>query len=176
MSGGGLFSDSGMMGNMFGGIQNSTGINLSGIPFLGGLFPDPNQKAMRDALNSASSMMGNQRVQQAAGYQNLANNALGALQPAQNALSQMYGGTGQMGPTPPGGFQPGWLPQQQAPQQSSGGGSGDMLGGILGGILGGGGGGMPGLGGGIMPGMFGQGSKGSFSPLGLLGGLFGGGG
>lgn len=95
MAGGSMFSDEGGIGGLMMGMGDMTGINLSGIPFVGGLFPDPNQKAMRDALQNASNMMGAQRAQTAGAYQNLANNALGALQPAQNALYQMYGGGSQ---------------------------------------------------------------------------------
>ncbi len=94
MSGGSLFSDSGMFGDAFGGVSEGTGINLSGIPFVGGLFPDPNQKAMREALMNASNQMALQRQQSAAGFQNLAGQMLSAYAPAQNALSQMYGGGG----------------------------------------------------------------------------------
>ncbi len=85
-----------MFGDALGGVSDSTGINLSGIPFVGGLFPDPNQKAMREALMNASNQMGAQRAQSAAGFQNLAGQMLSAYAPAQNALSQMYGG-----PSPP---------------------------------------------------------------------------
>ncbi len=101
MAGGSMFSDEGGIGSLMMGMGDMTGMNLSGIPFIGGMFPDPNQKAMRDALANASAMMGAQRAQTAGAYQNLANNMLGAMQPAQNALTMMYGG-GSGAPT--GGF------------------------------------------------------------------------
>lgn len=190
MAGGSMFSDEGGIGGLMMGMGDMTGINMSGIPFIGGMFPDPNQKAMRDALQNASNMMGAQRSQSAAAYQNAANNMLGALQPAQNALSMMYGGGGG---TPTGGFDMSqfgppqgaqMVPQYRGIDRALAGASNDLSasfpggsggGGMLGGLFGGGNGsgGLGGLLGGLLGGPSGGGGGGMGGGLGgLLGGLF----
>jgi hypothetical protein len=170
MSGGGLFSDTGGIGGMMSGMGEGLGINLSGIPFIGGLFPNPAEKAMRDSLANAVTSYGNMREPQAQGYQNLMGRVGQSFAPVQSALSWMYGGPDQggagggsgqapSGPPPPQMGTP-LAPAQSAPQQSPGGSFGALgpFRSPLGGAPGGGGGGglagmIPGFSGGGLPGL-----------------------
>lgn len=156
----------GFLGGQAGGgggiMSGSGGLNMSQIPFIGGMFPNPNEAAMQQAIQQSQNDLSAYRPQMAQAYQNLAGNQLASYQPAQGALMQMYGGSIPQGPTianpSPGGMPPG----QSSPQQPPSGGSsssGDPLSGLMGGLPGLGGGGLPGLGG-----------------AGGLGGLMGGGG
>jgi hypothetical protein len=83
---------------MIGGAGNGgtligqNGINLSGIPFIGGMFPNPNEAAMRDAMGAAGQSYANMRPQMAQGYQNLASQFQNQMSPAAQALANMYGG------------------------------------------------------------------------------------
>lgn len=78
--GGGMFS------NQNGGLQ------LSQIPFIGGLFPNPNEGAVRDAFNAAGQSYGGMRGQMGQGYQNIASHFQNQMAPARQALMNMYGG------------------------------------------------------------------------------------
>ena len=86
--GGGLIGGAGNGGTLIG--QN--GINLSGIPFIGGMFPNPNEGAARDAMNAAGQAYGNMRPQMAQGYQNMVSQFQNQMSPASQALANMYGG------------------------------------------------------------------------------------
>lgn len=174
MAGGGIFDDSGGgIGGMMTGMGQGLGINLSGIPFVGGLFPDPAQKAMRDSLAAAVGSYQNMREPQAQGYQNLMARAGAGFAPVQSALNWMYGGPDQSQPSPPSSSgSPG--PSYNSPSPSQGMQSpgpspsaltnmatqsvnpGGLMGSVMGNLpgMGGGGplGGIPGFGGG-MPGL-----------------------
>lgn len=154
---GGMLGSGGQGAGGGGGIlgNNGGGLQLYNMPFIGGLFPNPNEQAKLQAIKQVGQNYAAYRPQMAQAYQNMIGSQLGSLQPAQNALMQMYGGKPPPGPTisnpSPGGSPP------SPPPASSGGSPGGSSGGGLGGIFGGGG--LPGLGG-----------------IGGLGGLLGGGG
>jgi len=176
------------------------GLNLSGIPFIGGMFPNPNAGAMSQGFANAAQSYADRRMPTAAAYQQGLQNALTALNPAANALNMMYGGMSSEAPAGPPGAPPGGDPGfQQRPLQDASpkpsitpdmvlgglrGGRmpspGGLAGAILGGLRGGGrGGGLPPLGG-IMgrlpgfpgpPGFGGPGGLGGLrTGLGVLGG------
>lgn len=165
-----------------GGVMSlNGGINMSQIPFIGGLFPNPNEAAMQQAIQNAGGQFAAYRPQLAQAYQNLAGDQLAALQGPQNALMQMYGGKPPPGPSI-SNPSPGGPPSTSTPPPSGG-----SLGGLIGGMVGGGGqggsqgagglgglfGGLPGLGGGNpMSGLPGFGNGQSGGPLGgILGGM-----
>ncbi len=83
---GGPGGGGGMFSNTNGGLQ------LSQIPFIGGLFPNPNEGAARDAMAAAGAAYGAMRPSSAQGYQNLVSQNQNALAPAHQALANMYGG------------------------------------------------------------------------------------
>lgn len=83
-------------------IGDNGGVNMSQIPFIGGMMPNPNEKAMREALQRAQVAYGDHRGQSAQAYQNMLGQVLNSYQPVQNALGAMYGGPKQPGlPAPP---------------------------------------------------------------------------
>lgn len=177
MSGGGLISDSGGLGGMLGGLSGGLGINLSGIPFVGGMFGSPEEAAMRQSMANAVQSYQNMREPQAQGYQSAMARFGQGMQPVQSALNWMYGGpeAGQGGQAPPQ-QSPGPAPSVPPsggggtslfPSGGGGGGGGGLLGGI-GGI-----GGMLGLGQNAPLGLPGPGLGGALSgnPTGNLPGL-----
>jgi hypothetical protein len=167
-----------------GGIMSlNGGINLSGIPFIGGMFPNPNEAAMQQGIKNVQAATAAYRPQMAQAYQNLAGDQLAALQGPQQALLQMYGGQPPPGPSisnPSHGGSPS-MQASSPPPQASGGSSGGSSGGFLGGMLGGdplgglmGAGGLGGIlgGGGMTSGLPGFGNGQSGGPLGgILGGM-----
>lgn len=178
--GGGLISNNGALGGMFQGMGDSLGINFSGIPFIGGMFPNPAEAAANEAIRQAAGVYGGLIPQIAQAYGNLHQNALGNFGPVQNALRQIYGGDTGMGGAPVGGPNG----RDVALNRQMGGSAGGLTGafgglpspsygpggGLLGGLSG-----MPGLG--SLPGLGGGGMPfGGAGGLPGLGGLFGGGG
>jgi hypothetical protein len=179
--------------------NNGGGLQMSQIPFIGGMFPNPNEAAMRDAMTAAGQAYANMRPQQAQGYQNIMSQVQNQMAPASQALANMYGGQhGQnsdvtaaiaaQNPRDSGAAQ-GALAGLSGPRPSDNSGKGqsgnDPLGGFLttldpvGGLssIGGSFGGLfdlDGGGGGPMNAL--KGGMGGMSGGGLLGGLLGGGG
>ena len=99
--GGGGGGSGGMLGGGLPGIGGAGnggtllgqgGINLSGIPFIGGMFPNPNEAAMRDAMGAAGQSYANMRPQMAQGYQNMVSQFQNQMSHAAQALANMYGG------------------------------------------------------------------------------------
>lgn len=164
---GGMLGSGGQGAGGGGGIlsNNGGGMQLYNMPFIGGLFPNPNEQAKLQAIKQVGQNYGAYRPEMAQAYQNMIGSQLGALQPAQGALMQMYGGKPPPGPTisnPSPGGSP--LPPPQPSSGGSPGGSSGGSGGGLGSLFGG----LPGMGGmGGLPGM---------SGIGGLGGMLGGGG
>lgn len=98
------------------------GINLSGIPFIGGMFPNPNEAANRDAMAAAGQAYGNMRPQMAQGYQNIASQFQNQLAPVHQALDNMYGQHGQNSDVTAN------IAAQQPPMMASGANQGAMAG------------------------------------------------
>src|SRR5512139_673449 len=114
---GSLLGNNGMVGGLMGGI----GLNLSQIPFVGGMFPDPNAPAMQAAMQNAANTYASQRPVTAQAFENLMNQVRAGYQPAQNALASMYGGgngTPNLAGAPTSAPPPeGWSPGQPSPGQ-----------------------------------------------------------
>lgn len=180
-------------------IGDEGGVNLSGLPFVGGLFPNAAQRMQRELQTQASNTMGAMRPGIAEGFQNIWNGVQQAYNPAQQALMSIYGGKPQGGADwlssaaqPIGSQSGGGAPKPAPPdpwststsaiassgirggQANPGGFMGQIP--IVGGMMGGmggmmpGGGGFPGLGGGGMPGMGGGGLGGMIPGMGGQGG------
>lgn len=179
-------------------IGDQGGVNLSGLPFVGGLFPNAAQQMQRQMMANAANTLGAMQPGIAQGFQNIFNGTQQAYGPAQRALAMMYGGapasapSGDMGslagkfaaggaaPSGGGGQSPGSALSQANGMLGIGGGGGGggfmgSLTGLLGATpLGGGGplGGLMGGGGGGLGGILGGLGGGGGGPLGgLLGGL-----
>lgn len=181
-------------------IGDEGGVNLSGLPFVGGLFPNAAQRQQRELQMQASNTMGAMRPGIAEGFQNIWNGVQQAYNPAQQALMSIYGGKPPGGPpiggamgsaagSMAGGGAPSkpvdpWtagagLPAGFRPSSATGFmGSMPIVGGMLGGMGGlfpggGGGGPMGGLGG-MVPSFGGGGLPGGLGGGGLGGGALGG--
>lgn len=188
--GGAIASDTGPLGMGTELMTGVTGIQPSRLPFVGGLFPNPDEKAMRQAMADAAASYQAARPQSAAAWNAALGNMMGAYSPAQSALAQMYGGTQAPPPAGPPPGQPmaqaqSMLPSQPPkPQGASaigglfGGGPVASMGGMLRGATGGLFGGAPGAGAGAALGGFvpGGGPLGGMPGAGGLAGLLGGGG
>lgn len=112
-----------MLGGLFGGggggfngtsfIGDSGGVNLSGLPFVGGLFPNAAQQQQRQAMADAASAYGAMRPGVAQGFGNIWSGVQQAYTPAERALQAMYGG----GTAPNSG---GWAPGGARPMPGGG--------------------------------------------------------
>lgn len=112
--GGGLIGGAGNGGTLLG----QGGINLSGIPFIGGMFPNPNEGAVRDAMAAAGQSYANMRPQMAQGYQNIASQFQNQMAPASQALANMYGGQHGQNSDVTGAIAAQQQPQMGAPQHT----------------------------------------------------------
>lgn len=173
MSGGGIISDTGMLGGLTSGLGGMAGINLSGIPFVGGMFANPAEAQMRDSMAGAANQYQGMREPAAQGFQNMMGRTHDMYQPAHDALNWMYGSPQQpqapQGQPPQMGAPPPQAPTPHPQAHSSGGGGPAMstIGAGLGGLLGGGPVGALGAG-------LGANAMGSGSAKGGLGGMLGG--
>lgn len=86
----------GLVDGLFGGIGDVLGIDVGALPVVGSLFPDKNEKELRELMLSlASSMQQNRGDIERAGVRSL-QNELSAYAPMNSLLGEMYGPDGML--------------------------------------------------------------------------------